>query len=75
MAFPLPLDPEFKRQIVRDWINDVSDRLEGNYTDDAEQSWKIASEIYLSLPPGEGSEELEADLVAARVKLNQIHTA
>ena len=71
MAFPLPLDPEYRRNLVWDWIGDVTDRL---LTDpgNAEVSWKIANEIYLSLPPGEGCEELESALMLARVKLDKI---
>jgi hypothetical protein len=39
---------------------------------DAEKSWNIAQRIYLSLPPGEGSEEIESALVNARVKLDKL---
>ena len=71
MAFPLPLDPQYRRNLTWDWIGDVTDRL---LTDpaNAEVSWKIANEIYLSLPPGEGCEELESALFLARVKLDKI---
>ena len=73
--FPLPLDPDFRRILVQDWLLDVEDRLELNEPESAEQSWKIANEIYLSLPPGEGDEDIETALVDARVKLNHNHPA
>lgn len=71
MPFPLPLDPFFRKEIVQMWICDVSDRLRLGDKPGAEQSWKIANEIYLSLGPGEGSKSIEEQLVKARVKLNQ----
>lgn len=74
MAFPLPLDPEFRKDIVWAWIGDVYDRLEEEMPG-AEESWKIANEIYLSLPPGTGNSKIERALQLARVKLDQIHTA
>jgi hypothetical protein len=70
MPFPLPLDPDYRKGLVRDWIQDVADRIEKDI-DSANLSWKIANDIYLSLPPGEGSEELESALMLSRVKLDQ----
>ena len=68
MAFPLPECPEFRKLVVTFWLDDVDDRLEANRTQDAEISWKIANEIYLSLPPGKGDMEIEDWLVQQRVK-------
>ena len=70
MPFPLPLDPDFRKEVVSMWMDDVDDRLELGDIEDAEVSWKIANAIYLNLPPGEGTLELEARLVGQRVKLN-----
>jgi hypothetical protein len=70
MPFPLPLDPDYRKGLVRDWVQDVADRIEKDL-DSANLSWKIANDIYLSLPPGEGSEELESALMLSRVKLDQ----
>lgn len=70
MAFPLPIDPEFRKEIIRDWIEDVHDRLEEGLPD-AEFSWKIAHALYLGLPAGEGDEEIEKNLLLTRVKLDQ----
>ena len=70
MPFPLPIDPRYRKEIVWAWIEDISDRLEEDLLG-AETSWKIAREIYLSLPPGEGDEEIESALWQARVKLDQ----
>ena len=70
MPFPLPLDPDFRKEVVSMWMDDVDDRLATGDKEDAEVSWKIANAIYLNLPPGEGTLELEARLVGQRVKLN-----
>jgi len=70
MAFPLPLDPDYRKEIVWAWIDDIADRVEDDLPG-AETSWKIAQEIYLSLPPGNGDEEIESALFWARVKLDQ----
>jgi hypothetical protein len=69
MPFPLPLDPDFRKEVVRMWIADIGDRLKEGDEEGAKQSWKIAREIYLSLPPGNGDEEIESALFQARVKL------
>lgn len=70
MPFPLPLNPDYRKEIVWAWIGDVADRIEDDVPG-AETSWQIANEIYLSLPPGTGDEELESALFQARVKLDQ----
>jgi hypothetical protein len=71
MPFPLPRDPQYRKEIVWAWIGDVSDRIEGNLPG-AEVSWKIALEVYLSLEPGQGDEEIESALALARVKLDRL---
>jgi hypothetical protein len=50
----------------------VDDRLSANRLQDAEKSWKIANDIYLSLPPGEGDLELEDWIFKQRVKIDKI---
>lgn len=72
MAFPLPLDPAYRKLVVTFWLDDVDDRLKANRIKDAEASWKIANEIYLSLPPGQGDMEIEDWLFAQRVKLDEL---
>jgi hypothetical protein len=72
MAFPLPADPEYRKEVVMLWLDDVEDRLKVYSVSDAEKSWKIAQCIYLSLPPGGGSDEIESALVRARVKLDKL---
>jgi hypothetical protein len=72
MAFPLPLDPEFRRETIDFWLTDVEDRLELGNPEDAEVSWKIANALYLNLPPGEGTLELEARIYGQRVKLSKL---
>ena len=72
MPFPLPLCPEYRKLIVTFWLDDIDDRLKINQVGDAEKSWKIANDIYLSLPPGEGDDSLESKLIQARVKIDKI---
>ena len=73
MPFPLPIDPDFRKEVVSAWMDDVEDRLTLGQLEDAEVSWKIANAIYLRLPPGEGCLETEARLFGLRVKLNHNH--
>jgi hypothetical protein len=54
------------------WMDDVEDRLDLGDIEDAEVSWKIANAIYLNLPPGEGTLEIEARLFGQRVKLTKL---
>ena len=72
MPFPLPEDPAYRKLVVTFWLDDVDDRLSANRLQDAEKSWKIANDIYLSLPPGEGDLELEDWIFKQRVKLDKI---
>lgn len=71
MPFPLPLNVEFQKLLIRDWLQDVEDRLEDR-PETAEESWKIARNLLLHLPPGEGSMELEDALMTTRVKLDKL---
>ena len=71
MGFPLPIDPEFRKHVVGFWLDDIDDRLEVNQIDNAEQSWKEARTIYLSLPPGNGDSSLEERIVQQRVKIDK----
>jgi hypothetical protein len=73
MPFPLPMDPNFRKEVVSLWMDDVEDRILLGHLEDAEVSWKIANVIYLNLPPGEGCLEVEARLFGLRVKINQQH--
>jgi hypothetical protein len=72
MPFPLPEDPAYRKLVVTFWLDDVDDRLSANRLQDAEKSWKIANDIYLSLPPGEGDLELEDWIFKQRVKIDKI---
>jgi len=72
MPFPLPLDPDFRKEVVSMWMDDVEDRLDLGDIEDAEVSWKIANAIYLNLPPGEGTLEIETRLFGQRVKLDKL---
>jgi hypothetical protein len=71
MAFPLPEDPNYRKLVVTFWLDDIDDRLEINQVQDAEKSWKIANEIYLSLPPGSGDPDIENRIFQQRVKLDK----
>ena len=71
MALPLPADPSYRKLVVTFWLDDIDDRLAINQVQDAEKSWKIANDIYLSLPPGEGDPEIEDWIFKQRVKLDR----
>ena len=73
MPFPLPVDPDFRKEVVKSWIEDVYDRLELSDLDGAQYSWQAANTIYVSLPAGQGDFFIEEELVKSRVKLSQ-HT-
>jgi hypothetical protein len=75
MAFPLPEDPAYRKLVVTFWLDDIDDRLKVNRLGDAEKSWKIANEIYLSLPPGSGDPDIEDWLFRQRVKLDNLSQA
>ena len=71
MPFPLPKDPAFIKEVVESWILDVEDRVEIGDMEGAELSLRIAQTLYLSLPAGHGNSQIENDIVAARVSLEQ----
>jgi len=71
MSFPLPADPEYRKLVVTFWLDDIDDRLKISQVQEAETSWKIANEIYLSLPPGQGDPEIENWIFFQRVKLDK----
>lgn len=71
MPFPLPLDPDFRKEVIKSWIEDVHDRIELGDRESAELSWKIANSLFVSLPAGQGDFSLENDLIESRVKLEQ----
>jgi hypothetical protein len=75
MAFPLPEDPAYRKLVVTFWLDDIDDRLKVNRLGDAGKSWKIANEIYLSLPPGSGDPDIEDWLFRQRVKLDNLSQA
>ena len=72
MPFPLPIDPDFMKEVVLAWLEDVDERLLHGRPEDAEISWKEAVGLYLKLGPGEYSPEIDKLIVDARVKLDQI---
>lgn len=71
MPFPLPKDPDFIKEVVDSWVTDVGDRVEIGDVDGARVSLSIATQLYLSLPAGNGDESLEKRIVEARVNLEQ----
>ena len=72
MAFPLPVDPDFRKLCVEFWLDDIDDRVDAGRFTDAELSWKEANGIYLSIPPGYGDTLLEKRLFEQRVKLDKL---
>jgi hypothetical protein len=75
MTLPLPIDPNFRKTCVGFWLDDIDDRLELNRLEDAEQSWKEANSLYLSLLPGDGDLALEDRLFQQRVKIDNFSQA
>lgn len=71
MPFPLPIDPDFVKEVIRDWVTDIDDRLDLGDIGGAENSLRIAQGLYLSLPPGKGDFDIEEALVEGRVKIDQ----
>jgi hypothetical protein len=71
MPFPLPLDPDFRKEVIESWIEDIYDRLGGGDVESAKKSWEIANNLYLSLPAGQGDFFIEEMLLEARVKLER----
>lgn len=71
--FPLPADPAFRKEVIVSWLEDVDERLLRGDTGAASYSLKVATELYLSLPPGNGCEVVEKAIVGARVKISK-HT-
>ena len=72
LVYPLPHCPEYRKFVNAALLDDNDDRLKINAVQDAEKSWKIASSIYLSLPPGEGDPEIEDWLFKQRVKIDRL---
>jgi hypothetical protein len=71
MSLPLPVDPDFRKAVVGFWLDDIDDRLSANRVKDAEESWRQANNLYMSLPLGCGNTELEDRLFEQRVKLDK----
>ena len=71
--FPLPVDPQFIKEVIGFWLDDVEDRLGGGRgVKDAKESWKIANALYLKLPAGCGDMALEDRIFQQRVKLSNL---
>jgi hypothetical protein len=71
MPFPLPRNPDFIKEVVSSWIDDVDDRLLFGDLDGARLSLQTAHRLYLSLPAGAGDTLLEEGLVKAGVNIEQ----
>lgn len=67
MSLPLPIDPDFRKECIGFWLDDIDERLE-----EAERCWQEANNLYLSLPPGCGDENLELRILQQRVKLDNL---
>lgn len=71
MAFPLPRDPKFILEVVEAWIEDIDERLNLNDLKGANESWRTATKLFLSLPPGSSCLQTETKLFEQRVKLDR----
>jgi hypothetical protein len=72
MAFPLPRNSDFIKEVVGFWLDDVDDRIQINQLKEAEHSWRTANDLYLTLPAGLGDIALEDRIYERRVKLDKI---
>jgi hypothetical protein len=75
MAFPLPIDDDFRIETINGWLDDVDDRLALGRIDDAVISFGIARDLYLKLPGNVFNQTLEDRVIAAQGKINQIHSS
>jgi hypothetical protein len=74
MPFPLPVDPTFRLEVIRSWLEDVDDRAELGDIHGAEVSLLTANRLYLLLPPGRGCPQIEEEILDKRVKLEHLRT-
>ncbi len=72
MAFPLPRDNDFIKEVVGFWLDDVDDRIQIRQLKEAEHSWRTANDLYLTLPAGFGDMDLESRIYERRVKLDKL---
>jgi hypothetical protein len=72
MPLPLPLDPDFRIEVVESWLDDFLDRVQMGDHHAAEYSLSVATQVYLSLPPGRGHEDIERRICKGRVKLEHL---
>ena len=73
MAFPLPIDNDFRIFTIKGWLDDVDDRLDLDRTKDAIISFGIARDLYLKLPGGVFDQALEDRMIATQGKIDQTH--
>lgn len=59
MPFPLPVDPDFRKEVAYSWLIDVYDRAEMGDYDGAKHSLKTAHNLLFQLPPGKGCSKLD----------------
>jgi hypothetical protein len=71
MPFPLPIDEEFRIEVIKVWLDDVEDRLALGKNEDADLSFRIALNLYLKLPGNFFDQNLEDRIIAAQGKINQ----
>jgi hypothetical protein len=69
MPFPLPIDPDFRKEIIAIWLDDFEDMVDLGRLDRAGESLRTAKSLYLGLPAGHGDDYIEKRLVGAGVKL------
>lgn len=72
--FPLPKDPQFRREIIRIWLEDFDDHIDKD-PKTAKESYLIGRKLYLALPAGEGDPELETLIDEARVKIEKLNNS
>jgi hypothetical protein len=71
MPFPLPIDPEFRKIVIEDWLQDADDRIGMGDVGGAKISLRNAHDLILSLPAGGVDLSLEQRYLDRRVKIEQ----
>jgi hypothetical protein len=72
VPFPLPLNPDFRKEVAYSWLVDVCDRIDLGDYEGAQHSLKTAHDLLMQLPPGEGCPKLDRLYLETSEKLEKI---
>ena len=74
MPFPLPIDVDYRIAVINWWLEDVDYRLSLGRTQEANESFETARDLYLKLPGGTNDQTLEDRIVASQGKTRQTNS-